>query len=74
MRQCWALYTRHIIDIVINSAPNRQQGAGASPGVGESQGNPWRRHLLWEGSRRGVRESRQGRNEEVKLKSGLFQE
>lgn len=38
MRHCWALYTRHIIDIVINSAPNRQQGAGASPGVGESKG------------------------------------
>lgn len=67
MRQCWALYTRHIIDIVINSAPNRQQGAGVSPGVGESKGNPWRKQLLWEGSGRGVRQSRQGRNEEVKL-------
>lgn len=67
MRQCWALYTRHIIDIVINSHPNGQQGAGESPGLGESKGNPWGKHLRWEGSRIGVRQNRWGRNEEVRL-------
>lgn len=39
------MYTSHIIDIVINSAPNKRQGAGLSPRAAESKGTSQSRHL-----------------------------